>query len=329
MDRFSGRGAATVGGLPRLPVGLTPTPLHPLERLSEHLGGPRLFAKREDLSGLCAGGNKARKLGFLLADAREKGATVVLTWGGVQSNSCAQTACAAAPLGMRAELFLSGEDPGTRAGNLRIAGLLGARLVFAGRRGEGAMLALLEERARELREEGEVPCVIGLGASDPLGVAGTAAAVGELARQTTNGPRPTHIVLAAGSMGTMAGLILGSWEHGLDVRVEGFSVLWPAEKARERLERLLEETRERHFPDAAPRDNYSVSDGQLGAGYGAPTEAGADGAALAARLEGLLLDRTYTAKAMAGLVAGCRTGRYGPMDNVVFWHTGGMGGFFA
>jgi len=327
--RRTSRSPSSTESLPRISVGLTPTPLHRLERLSEHLGGARILTKREDLSGLCAGDNKARKLGFLLADAREKGASVVLTWGGVQSNSCAQTACAAAPLGMRAELFLAGEDPGARSGNLRIAGTLGARLVFAGRRDEGAMAALLEERAEDLRREGEVPFVLGLGASEPLGVAGTAGAIPELIHQARDVTKPTHIVLAAGSMGTMAGLILGTWEHGVDARVDGFSVLWPAEKARQRLERLLKETRERHFPDAAPRDNYSVSDCQLGAGYGVPTEAGGRAATLAAHLEGLLLDATYTAKAMAGLVAGCRAGRYGPNDTVVFWHTGGLGGFLA
>lgn len=315
--------------LPRLAIGLTPTPLHPLERLSARLGGPRLLVKREDLSGLGAGGNKARKLSFLLAEARAQGATVVLTLGGPQSNHCAQTACAAAMLGLRAELFFWDTDPGGRTGNLRVDTLLEARLVFTGTRDEGIMRDLMQARAEELRRAGETPYIIGLGGSDPLGAAGYASGIEEVMRQTEPGERPTHMVVAAGSLGTLAGLILGTWALELDSQVEGISVLWPAERARATLERVLDETRQLYFPRAMPRANYTITDAQLGPGYGHPTAAGAEATALAARLEGLILDGTYTAKAMADLIAGCRDGRYGPNDTVLFWHTGGLGGFFA
>lgn len=315
--------------LPRLPIGLTPTPLHALERLSAHLGVPRLLVKREDLSGLGAGGNKARKLSFLLAEARAQSATVVLTCGGPQSNHCAQTACAAGMVGVRAELFFWDDDPGFCTGNLRVDALLEARLVFTGTRDEGAMRERMHARAEELRRAGETPYIIGLGGSDPLGAAGYASGVEEVARQTQPGARPTHMVVAAGSLGTLAGIILGTWALEMECVVDGISVLWPAERARPALDHLLEETRARYFPAVAPRANYSIIDAQLGAGYGRPTAAGAEAAALVARLEGLVLDGTYTAKAMAGLIAGCRDGRYGSDDTVLFWHTGGIGGFFA
>lgn len=313
----------------RLPIGLFPTPLHPLENLSRHLGGPRILAKREDLSGLGPGGNKTRKLAYLMAEARERGATVVLTLGGPQSNHCTQTACAAATLGLRSELFFNAPDPGTRTGNLRVNEMVGARLHFAGAREVDGLRDLVRERAEELRRAGEVPYTIDLGGSEPLGAAGYAPAIEEVVRQTESGRRPTHMVVAAGSVGTLAGIVLGTWVLGLDCSVHGFSVLWPVPKARGVLEGLLEETRRRYFPDVEPQDNYALTDDQLGDGYGVPTPAGREAAELAARLEGLVLDHTYTAKAMAGLIEGSRRGRYEPDDTVLFWHTGGLGGFFA
>ncbi len=318
-----------MGHLPHLPVGLFPTPLQALPALSAHLGGPRVLAKREDLSGLGAGGNKARKLGYLLADARERGATVVLTSGGPQSNHCAQTACAAARLGLPVELFLSGDDPGARTGNLRVAALVDARLVFTGVREIAPVREQAHARAADLRRAGEVPYVIDLGGSDPLSTAGYVSGVEEVARQMAGGAPPTHMVVAVGSVGTLAGLILGTWVVGVDCRVDGMSVLWSAARAGEVLEGILATARDRYFPDARRRANYTITDAYLGEGYGWPTDAGRAASRTVARLEGILLDQTYTAKAMAGLIDGCRTGRYGAGDVVVFWHTGGLGGFFA
>ena len=312
-----------------IPLGVSPTPLHPLTNLAAHLGGPSLLVKREDLSGLGAGGNKVRKLRYLLADARNMGATVVLTGGGPQSNHCAQTACAVPSLGMRAELFFTGDDPATRTGNLRIDTMLDARLHFTGVHDAETLPLLMEQRADDLRRAGEVPYVIGLGGSDPLGAAGYASAVDEVVAQWAGGPYPTHMVVAAGSLGTLAGIILGTWVHGLTCRVDGISVGAPARAAQERLDGLLATTHARYFPQVRWQDNYGVSDAQVGVGYGHLTAAGTEAMQLAARLEGILLDSTYTAKTLAGLIAGCRSGQYRRGDTVLFWHTGGLGGFFA
>ena len=179
----------------------------------------------------------------------------------------------------------------------------------------------------ELRAMGEVPYLIPLGGSTPLGAAAYAAAVSEVAVQL-DGQKVTHLVVAAGSLGTMASLILGTWASGLDCQVHGYTVLWPQAEAITRLEELLEAAHRQYFPAVTARPNYQILGSQLGAGYGAPTAAGREAARLAAR-HGLLLDNTYTAKAMAGLIQGIRSGTYTHQDRVVFFHTGGLAGFFA
>lgn len=318
---------STAGMMPLVPLGSYPTPLHHLPRLSEHLG-LEVLAKREDLSGLGLGGNKVRKLRVVLAAARAESATVVLTQGGVQSNHCAATAVAAPMLGMRAELFLHGDPPAVPTGNVLVDGMAGATPHFTGAATHAEVDALVEARAGELRAAGEVPFVIPLGASDPLGVAATVTGVEEVDARLPAGGN-TRIVVAAGSLGTLAGLTLGTWVLDRDWSVEGFSVLWPAERARAVLDGLLDAARRRHFPGVAPRPNVELTDEQLGGGYGVPTEQARRAAALALRLEGLLLDGTYTAKAFAGLLEGVRSGRYDGVERIVFWHTGGLGGVFG
>ena len=315
--------------LSRLPLGVMPTPLHPLAHLSSALRGPQLFVKREDMSGIGAGGNKVRKLSFLLADAHAQGATVILTHGSSQSNHCALTACAAAMQGMRCELFLNGDDPGTRTGNLSIETLLDARLFFTGPSDAQNMEKQLAQRAEKLRQQGDVPYMIGLGGSNSLSVAGYTSAIEEVTQQITDGVLPNYMVVAAGSLGTLAGIILGTWVLELSCHVDGMSVLWPITQAKQILDVLLNDARKAYFPHVLPRTNYTLHDTYLGKGYGYPTQAGSEAASLVARTEGLLLDNTYTAKAMAGLITGCQQQRYRPGDRVLFWHTGGLGGFFA
>jgi 1-aminocyclopropane-1-carboxylate deaminase/D-cysteine desulfhydrase-like pyridoxal-dependent ACC family enzyme len=310
-------------------LGISPTPLHRLDGLMRELpDGPELLIKREDLCGVAAGGCKTRKLTALLADAQSVSATVVLTTGFPQSNHCAITAVAAAMRGLRAELHLIGPDPGVRTGNLRICEMAGATITFTGERDRDQPGLGSEVRAARLRAAGEVPYAIPLGGSTPLGAAGYASVVPELLAQL--GPQvPTHLVTAAGSLGTMAGLILGTWAAGLDCQVHGYSVLWPEQHARDRLEQLLEDSRLEYFPSVAARPNYRLDSSELGAGYGIPTSAGHDAARLAARRDGVLLDSTYTAKAMAGLIHGITAGTYRRGDKVVFFHTGGLGGLLA
>ncbi len=314
---------------PRIGLGVSPTPLHRLTGLMSAFGhGPELLVKREDLCGVAAGGNKIRKLAALLGEALSQRATVVLTTGGVQSNHCAMTAIAAAMHGLRAELYLTGRQPPGPSGNLLIDDLAGAAVTFLGEASDRDRDDRIAARMDELRAHGEVPYLIPLGGSTPLGAAAYAAAVPELAGQLGGQP-VTHLVIAAGSLGSMAGLILGTWTSGLDCQVHGYTVLWPQAEAMTRLQELLEAARCQYFPAVAARPNYRILGSQLGAGYGAPTAAGLEAARLAARHDGLLLDHTYTAKAMAGLIQGIQKGTYARQDQVVFFHTGGLAGFFA
>jgi 1-aminocyclopropane-1-carboxylate deaminase/D-cysteine desulfhydrase-like pyridoxal-dependent ACC family enzyme len=295
--------------------------------MSAFEGGPELLAKREDLCGVAAGGNKWRKLRVLLAEARSQRATVVLTTGAPQSNHCAMTAVAAAMCGLRTELYLQGPDPGARRCNLLIEGLVDAAVVFLSDCSDGERDRRLAARAAELRAAGEVPYLVPLGGSNPLGAAAYASVVDELQAQL--GARSaTHLVVAAGSLGTVAGLILGVAATGMDCEVHGYSVLWPEVEATRRLEDLLDAAR-RYVPAARARPEYRLFGSQLGSGYGMPTAAGSEAARLTARCDGLLLDPTYTAKAMAGLVQGIHEGTYSPTDRVVFVHTGGLAGLLA
>ncbi|MBA2524107.1 MAG: D-cysteine desulfhydrase family protein [Solirubrobacterales bacterium] len=313
---------------PAIDLGIWPTPLHPAERLTVALGGSPIFVKRDDLSGLGAGGSKARKLRLLLAEARADDATVVLTQGGPQSNHCAQTAMAAAMVGMRSELFLWGEDPDTRTGNLRIDDLCNADVRFVASSGPEEVDAIIAERAEALRESGEKPYVIPVGGSNVLGVAGAVSGAAEMVEQADQLPGRVRVVVAAGSLGTIAGLIIGSWMFELDWEIDGVTVFLAAAEAESRLEDLLDESRSHLCPWAERRHNYRIVADQIGPGYGQPTEGGAEAQHLAARTEGLLLDPTYTSKAMAGLIDGVRSGRFGQDGAVVFWHTGGLAGLF-
>ena len=202
--------------------------------MSAFAQSPELLAKREDMCGIAAGGNKIRKLAALLGQALSQRATVVLSTGGTQSNHCALTAIAAAMHGLRAELYLSGPQPPGPAGNLLIEELAGAALTFLGDSSDRDRDDRIVARMDELRAMGEVPYLIPLGGSTPLGAAAYAAAVSEVAVQL-DGQKVTHLVVAAGSLGTMAGLILGTWASGLDCQVHGYTVLWPQAEAITRL----------------------------------------------------------------------------------------------
>lgn len=318
---------AALEALPALPIGTFPTPLHPLDRLSEHLGGPRILVKREDLCGIAVGGNKVRKLRCLVADALAEGATAIVTRGGVQSNHCAQTAVVGAQYGLRVVLVLTGDAPTVRSGNLLVDDLVGAEAVYAGRVDDSEIERVVEGVLDTLRSEGERPYLIGLGGSDLLGVLATASAVGEVVTQSPAGP--DHVVVATGSVGTTAGIAVGAAAYGLTAELHGVSVLWPAEQVRCRLDALVAEAAEWSGGTLARLPAVHVTDRYLGEGYGIPTPAAREAQALVARCEGLVLDDTYTSKAMAGLLEGIRSGRFAAGDTVLFWHSGGIGGFFA
>ena len=308
---------------PREPLGFYPTPLHPLPRLSAHLGGPRLWIKRDDLTGFALGGNKVRKLEFYLGEARATGADVLLTTGGHQSNHARVTAAAAARAGLGCILVLSGGEPATLTGNLALDRLFGAELRFVRDRAERApMLAALAE---ELERQGRRPLVIPLGGSTPLGDLGYVEATREAAAQfATLGIRPAAIVHSSSSGGTQTGLCVGCRAVGLDTRVIGVS----ADETRADLTRMVAEVvgplAERVGLPAPPAEGIEVLDDYAGEGYGIPTPASEEATRLFARLEGIPLDPTYTAKAAAGLIDLVRRGAFRADDVVCFWHTGGM-----
>lgn len=317
--------------IPRERLAHLPTPLERAPRLGAACGLESLWVKRDDATGLATGGNKARKLEFLLADARARGADTLLTVGGVQSNHARMTAAAACRLGMSCELFLDGEEPAEHQGNLLLDDLFGAAVTFLPGASLGALNDVMAERAAALAEQGRVAYVIPVGGSTGLGALGYVAAVRELAAQAaTERIDVGAIVVAVGSTGTLAGLALGARLFLPDAAVVGVSVSSPTARCRSKGARIAGEAAERLGLDLrlAPEELH-VTDAFLGPGYGVPTPEAEAAIRLAARCEGLILDPVYTGKAFAGLCALAAAGKL-PRDRaVVFWHTGGIPALFA
>jgi len=310
--------------LPRAPLLGAPTPIHRLERFEKAIGARNpIFIKRDDAIPFGFGGNKVRKLEFVMAAALDAGADTVITCGGIQSNHGRATAAAAARLGVDCHLVLSGQEPAALTGNARLDDLFGARLHFVANRADRtpAMAAL----AASLRGNGRKPHVIPLGASTPLGAAGLARGVFEMLDQ---GHRPDVIVHASSSGGTQGGLLAGLTLAAVDARVIGIS----ADESEASL-RVMVEDIERGLltllgSDAEPR-KAEVRDSFVGEGYGIPTAASREAQTLLARSEAIVVDHTYTAKALAGLIALVRGGALAEGGSVLFWHTGGQVGVLA
>lgn len=306
-----------------------PTPVEPLDRLSDWLDGPRLLIKRDDLTGLALGGNKTRKLEYLLHDARQQRARALLTTGAVQSNHCRQTAAAAAKTGMECVLVLAGERPTAASGNLLLDHLFGAEIVWCSRE---ARDDTLERTYRAAQAAGRRPYLIPYGGSNPIGAAAYAAALRELMDQ---GVRPDWIVFASSSGGTQAGLLAGARRHRFPGQILGISVDEPATILKPRIAalatgtlRLLETADDRIEPSFAPED-VRVNDEYVGAGYGRPAEGEREAIQAFSHLEGILLDPVYTGRAAAGLIGLARQGFFGKEDTVLFWHTGGTPALFS
>jgi D-cysteine desulfhydrase len=315
--------------LPRIDLAHLPTPLEALPRFREALGGgPRLLIKRDDQTGLATGGNKARKLEFLVAEALEQGADTLVTVGAAQSNHCRQTAAAAAKTGLRCVLVLSGDPPQPPwNGNLLLDSLLGAEIRWAGDRERAAVV---DETAEALRAAGARPYVIPVGGSVPTGAAAYVAAVEELADQlATRGEHVTRLVFASGSAGTHAGILVGVKALGLDARVEGISV----EKSgdlRAQIEALSVDTAAHLGLDLRfSEDEYVLHEAYGTPGYGVITDAEREAIHMLARSEGILVDPVYTGRALVALIDMVRQGVYGRDETVLFWHTGGVAGLFA
>lgn len=314
--------------LPRLNLAHLPTPLQPLPRLSRALGGPQVWVKRDDQTGLAAGGNKTRKLEFLVADALHQRADTLITVGAPQSNHCRQTAAAAARCGLRRILVLRGHAPARRTGNLLLDEILGAELVWSGDREREEVM---DEVTESERAAGRTPYRIPLGGSTPLGAAAYALAMLELREQMeVAGAHFDRIVFASSSGGTQAGLALGAHMTGFKGEVLGISVDEPRAELQGLVAPLATATAELLGQPYrfAPAD-IAVNDAYLGEGYavmGAPER---DAIRLWAETEGLLVDPVYTGRAAAGLADLIRRGTIERNETVLFWHTGGTPALFA
>jgi len=329
-----------IGQFERIRLGDFPTPLEELTRLREQIGGPRLFIKRDDLSGLGLGGNKLRKLEFAMAEALAERATTVVTIGGLQSNHVRLTAAAANRLGLKTVLVLRGDEPPQSSGNLLIDGILGVEEVhFVGSSGfppkhgrDEIADPAVEEIVGKLRASGERPFVIPNGCRSLHGAFAYADCVFELIGQCADlGVAPDAIVTAVGTSGTQTGLLLGSHLYaGGEIDVLGISVANDRPALTARVARQLDEVLDVLERTASiPRGAIHILDEYVGPGYGRPTEAMVEAVHLVARTEGILLDPVYTGKAMAGLIDRIRSGGFREDEVVVFLHTGGVPGLFA
>ncbi len=319
---------------PRVPLAHLPTPLEPMSRLSEHLGGPRIYVKRDDCTGLATGGNKTRKLEYSMGAALKEGADTVITVGAVQSNHVRQTAAAACKLGLKCEVLLEHRvtDPSElyrSSGNVLLDRIFGANLreYAAGTDFDAAMADI----ADEVRAKGGKPYIIPGGASNRVGALGYVACATELLGQAREeGLNFDRFVTTSGSAGTHAGLAVGLRGSGCEAPILGIGVSAGQEGQVERVYQLACETAE--YVGAAgcvSREDIVVDCSYVGPGYGEPTDAMNEAVLLAARLEGLLFDPVYTGKAMAGLIDYVRSGRIGSDETIVFLHTGGAAGLFA
>jgi len=329
-----------LGSIPRLHLGEFPTPLQEFKNLARELGGPRIFVKRDDQTGLGLGGNKLRKLEYALAEAAAQGATVVITVGGPQSNHVRLTTAACNKLGLDTVLVIRGKLPEKASGNLLIDHILGpSEIHYVGADGfpsKGELDSVADEKAEEiaarLRSEGEVPYFIPNGCRAIHGAMGYASCVLELIGQFRDMQlAPTAVFTAVGTSSTHTGLILGAHLFTQDqLDIIGVSVANASDVVSERVTRQLHEAAE--FFDLrtiVPRESIVVFDQYVGGGYGVPTIAMKEAVLLTARSEGVLLDPVYTGKAMSGLIDRVRAGDYTEDDIVVLLHTGGMPALFA
>jgi len=316
--------------LPRLRLAHLPTPLEEMPNLRQRLKGPRLLIKRDDQTGLATGGNKTRKLEYLMADALAQGADTIVTLGAAQSNHARQTAAAAAKLGLKALLLLREEEPRLRNGNLLLDDLLGAEVRWMGpqRRLPPERIAGVLE---ELKQAGQKPYLVPYGGSNEVGVLGYIQAMRELLDQLEeSGLEADHLVVATSSGGTQVGLTLGAKIYGYAGEIIGISVDLPREELLSNLVSLAQATAARWgFDLSLDRDDFIVYDDYLGGGYGLLGPPEVEAIRLLARTEGILLDPVYTGRAMAGLIDLVRRGTFRPDEVVIFWHTGGTPALFA
>jgi D-cysteine desulfhydrase len=310
-----------------------PTPFERLDRLSEALGGPEIWIKRDDLLGLAAGGNKTRKLEFLVADALKAGADTLVTVGAPQSNHCRLTLAAAATEGLKCRLVIEERVAGSyradASGNNVLYDLMGVEKVTVVPLGTD-LGAAMQAEAAEIAAAGRRAYVIPGGGSNALGALGYVACAEELLAQSFDmGVAIDHLVCASGSAGTHAGLLVGLTMSSSGIPLTGINVRRPRAEQEANVHKLAVETAALLGVDAPLADQVVCLDQWVGGGYSVPTEGMVEAVRLLARLEGVLLDPVYTGKAMDGLISLARSGHFRKGERVVFLHTGGSPGLFA
>lgn len=324
----------TLAKFPKVRLGHLPTPLEPMDRLSEILGGPRLWVKRDDCTGLSSGGNKTRKLEFLMADAQSKGADTIITQGATQSNHARQTTAAAAKLGMECHILLedrtgSNDNNYILNGNVLLDRLHGASV--SKRSGGTDMNLEMQDFADALIEKGKKPYIIPGGGSNPIGALGYVNCARELTEQASEiGLKIDALVHATGSAGTQAGLVAGLAAIQSSIHLLGIGVRAPKDKQEQMVFDLAQKTAD--YLDTGieiERDNVRAICDYVGAGYGLPTDGMIKAVKLLAQSEGLLFDPVYSGKGLDGLIDQIKKGYFAGMDNVVFLHTGGSAALFG
>ncbi|MDX1605072.1 MAG: D-cysteine desulfhydrase, partial [Candidatus Competibacterales bacterium] len=319
---------------PRIRVAHLPTPLEPLENLSRELGGPEIWIKRDDCTGLATGGNKTRKLEFLMAEAKEQGADLVMTQGATQSNHARQTAAFATKLGMDCHILLedrtgSKDSNYNNNGNVLLDHLHGATVEK--RKGGLDMNAEMEAVAEKFRAEGRKVYIIPGGGSNRIGALGYVNCALELVNQANEmGLRIDHLTHATGSSGTQAGLITGLKAMNANIPLLGVGVRAPKAKQEEMVYNLAVKTADLlGCPGVVSREDVVANSDYVGEGYGIPAPSTVEAIEMFARLEGILLDPVYSGKGAAGLIDLCKKGHFKKGERVVFLHTGGSVALFG
>ncbi|MGI6684312.1 MAG: D-cysteine desulfhydrase [Bacillota bacterium] len=310
------------------------TPLEKLTRLTKHLGGPNIYMKRDDLLGLTAGGNKTRKLEFLMADALAKGADTIITCGAVQSNHCRLTLAASVKEGLKCRLVLEERvkgsyDPKANGNNFlfQLLGVEQTKLVPGG----SDMMKEMELVAEEVRTAGGNPYIIPGGGSNEIGALGYVSCAQEILEQAFDkGININYVVTTSGSTGTHAGLITGLYGCNSNIPVIGIGINRKKAPQEEAVYKLVEKTAKYiGIKDTIPRDAVIVFDDYIGEGYSIPTDAMVEAVITLARTECILMDPVYTGKAMAGFIDLIKQGFFKKENNIVFVHTGGSPALYA
>jgi len=309
----------------RLKFAHLPTPIEELPRLSDELGGPRILVKRDDQTGLAFGGNKTRKLEFLVAEAREQDAKTLISGGALQSNHCRQTAAAAARFGFDCTLVLNGEMPEHPSANLLLDQLFGAEIVTIKDRAYRDQV--LQETYAKALGAGKKPYLVTYGGSSPTGALGYAFAMKEFMEQNVDAD---WILFGTSSGGTHAGLVLGQRLFDYKGKVLGISIDEPEEWLKTRVSALASDASEKLGTRIDfTGDDVLASEEYCKAGYGVLTDAEREAVKLFAKMEGLLLDPVYTGRAAAGMIDLIRKGFFKKDETILFWHTGGTPALFA